>query len=525
MSKTRTSALLLGTLVLSSLASAQGLYVSYVSDSGDDVIWRFEDVNANGNYNDAGEMTVYYDGTTGPVALASAQGTVLMPDGALIVSDGTNDVLGWLKDLDNDNLIASPGEAVLWFDGNPANNPGGITMASARGMWADDDGTLWVAVANSGTGGIDAILRCKDMNSDGDANDLGEVTVFYDILPGGSTGESIPADVMRGKDGRLYYVENGTSGVHPKGVYLLQDIDNSGAIDQPGEELPYFMAPAQASTAQHWCLSQMPNGDFLMGDNLNEIVWRFADANSDDFIDPVTEATQYWTGAASSNIWSLQAVSDTEFYAVEDQTPDRLLVMRDVDMNGTIDPVTEVFEVYDETIAPIAANSVRTMTVVLPQGGGVGTAFCHPADANSTGVPAELSASFGTGVGSDLHLEGTNGPAGEFGYFLVGSGFVDPGLALPQGGHLCLDTAQSLGRYNVSGVLNSVGQFDGSGVLQNLVGTSAVGSGFDVPATVPIAGNPAIMAGDTWYFQLWYRDTPAGTGSANLSNGLAVTFP
>jgi len=58
-------------------------------------------------------------------------------------------------------------------------------------------------------------------------------------------------------------------------------------------------------------------------------------------------------------------------------------------------------------------------------------------------------------------------------------------------------------------------------VLQNQVGTSTVGSGFDVPATVPITGSPTISAGSTWHFQLWHREA---AGASNFSNGLSVTF-
>ncbi len=148
--------------------------------------------------------------------------------------------------------------------------------------------------------------------------------------------------------------------------------------------------------------------------------------------------------------------------------------------------------------------------------------FCDPADNNSTGVPTILSGSMGSGIGSGLHLEASQGPDTQFGFILVGTGVSDPGMLVSQG-HLCLSgtAGNSLGRYNVAGgALNSTGQFDSSGVLQNLVGTSTVGSGFDVPTPVPSIGG-SIGAGSTWHFQLWHREA---NGESNFSNGLSVTF-
>lgn len=185
--------------------------------------------------------------------------------------------------------------------------------------------------------------------------------------------------------------------------------------------------------------------------------------------------------------------------------------------------------VYD----PVAGTSTTVMAGVSArfisplEGGTVGMPFCDPATNNSTGGPAMLTASTGSGVGADLHLELTGGPPTEFGYFLVGTAAETANPTPISGGFLCLSITGGnvFGRYNVTGGnLNSIGSFDASGVFQNLVGTSTVGSGYDVPTNVPIPGNPTIMAGETWHFQAWYRDTPAGAGSSNLSNGLSYTF-
>ena len=46
----------------------------------------------------------------------------------------------------------------------------------------------------------------------------------------------------------------------------------------------------------------------------------------------------------------------------------------------------------------------------------------------------------------------------------------------------------------------------------------------DFSAPPMAGGSGAIAVGDTWFFQYWYRDVPAGGSGFNLSNGLAVIF-
>ncbi|MEZ6004342.1 MAG: hypothetical protein R3F33_09170 [Planctomycetota bacterium] len=153
--------------------------------------------------------------------------------------------------------------------------------------------------------------------------------------------------------------------------------------------------------------------------------------------------------------------------------------------------------------------------------------FCEPADNNSTGNPVTLSGSANAGVGAGLHLEANGGPLNEFGYFLIGTGAETVSPLAISDGHLCLSVTGGnvFGRYNVTGgALNSIGAFDAAGTLVNFVGTSTSGTGYDVPTNIPIPGFTTIQAGDTWHFQLWYRDTPAGTGHSNLSNGVSYTF-
>ncbi len=93
-------------------------------------------------------------------------------------------------------------------------------------------------------------------------------------------------------------------------------------------------------------------------------------------------------------------------------------------------------------------------------------------------------------------------------------------------GLLCLlGPGGSVYRYNRAGTpADSVGSFNTVGILDNLVGTSSLGTGFDVPRNIPGGVSNPNLLGTTWHFQLWHRDTPAGVGTSNFSNGLSYTF-
>lgn len=151
-------------------------------------------------------------------------------------------------------------------------------------------------------------------------------------------------------------------------------------------------------------------------------------------------------------------------------------------------------------------------------GGGLPDLFCGPAEVNSAGTAVTLGASSSSGPLA-FHLDAQAGPVNQFGYFLVSAAKMEPGVGVSDG-QFCLTAP--FGRYGPSAgaSLNSLGRFDGSGVFQNLAGTSASGSGFDVPSVLPNPPGGAILAGSTWHFQLWYRDG----ARSNFSDGISVFF-
>ncbi|MCP3915374.1 MAG: hypothetical protein GY711_07445 [bacterium] len=137
-----------------------------------------------------------------------------------------------------------------------------------------------------------------------------------------------------------------------------------------------------------------------------------------------------------------------------------------------------------------------------------GVRYCSPALPNSSGAPASISVTGSAAVAdNDLTLTAEGLPVGEFGYFLVGS---NQGQVMPPGsqGIICLACGfhgcAGIGRYNQPGSI--------------IVGP--VGSISPDLTALPLSPPQAVMPGETWNFQCWFRDL----GSNNFTDAIAVTF-
>jgi hypothetical protein len=172
-------------------------------------------------------------------------------------------------------------------------------------------------------------------------------------------------------------------------------------------------------------------------------------------------------------------------------------------------------------IMPPPGTTCLSYTLLLGGLDGGTTLDCAPAAPNSSGLPCSLAASSFSGP-ELYHLEAVNGPPDEFGYFLVSGTLMSSGSTVSDG-LLCLSSP--IGRYNSIAAINnwkrnSLGQFSPQGVLVNQANTSSTGSGFDVPTQLPSPPGGHITPGQSWYFQLWYRDGP----TSNFSDVVGVTF-
>lgn len=124
---------------------------------------------------------------------------------------------------------------------------------------------------------------------------------------------------------------------------------------------------------------------------------------------------------------------------------------------------------------------------------------------NSAGPGAQLTSLGSTSIAAnDFMLIASGAVPLDMGLFYYGSGQAET----PFGdGYLCITgTVERLNPPQVSSAL----------------GTSTRAVDFTQPPAS--AGPAAILAGSTWNFQYWFRDSAAGLSGFNLSNGLSVSF-
>lgn len=137
----------------------------------------------------------------------------------------------------------------------------------------------------------------------------------------------------------------------------------------------------------------------------------------------------------------------------------------------------------------------------------IGTIYCSPANVNSSGNPAAISAMGSVDViDNNVTLSAVDLPANQFGMFVnsMSTGFVTPPGSQ---GNLCL--SGQIGRHN-----------------QNILNSGATGEfslALDLTNVPQPLGPVAIQAGETWHWQAWFRDLNPGSTS-NFTDGIMITF-
>lgn len=334
-----------------------------VVDSTLDGVWRLRDLNQDGDFNDPLELDIYYSDTVGSIALTNPNCVVWSQTGIAYVGESSGQQVIALEDKNADGDAHDPGEHSVFFDS--ATNQSNVVMTSIQGMAADLLGNLFLAVSNTTSGGDDVIIRLQDANNDGDANDPGEAVV-YCLIPGSKTavGSSIPTQVRVGPDNKLYFLENGVTGNPTRGVYRLDDLNNDGDCNDNGEVQLYWDLPDRIGTqnAFYWAMALDRSGNFYVADHGNDLIYAGRDTDADNKITG-TEGRIFHQGT-SATWWEILMRDDGWLLVCEDQTPDRLLAFKDLNNDGDADDQGERREIYSELISSTNLTQPRAAALM-----------------------------------------------------------------------------------------------------------------------------------------------------------------
>jgi len=140
----------------------------------------------------------------------------------------------------------------------------------------------------------------------------------------------------------------------------------------------------------------------------------------------------------------------------------------------------------------------------------IGAVFCT-ANPNSTGATGRIDASGSLDVAqNDVTLTASRLPANSFGFFITSqtSGFT-PNVPNSQGA-LCL--------------AGNVGRFVGPGQIKSSGAAGGILLDINLNTHPTPTGLVTVQPGETWNYQLWYRDAVGGQTTSNFTDAVSVTF-
>ncbi len=365
-----------------------------LGDQGSDQIFHLRDLNGDGDATDAGERLAFFDATNAS-GLSSPTGNVFAihqaPDGTVFAGDGDTDSVYALRDMNGDGDATDAGEASPWFsDANAA----GLPFVTPNGIATGPDGALYVVNAGVIAGPVDDVIyRTVDLNSDGDANDLGEATVWLDLQTLNAKSSAFDLSFA----GNVAYVAD-TNGADPDTIYRIEDLDGDGTIET-GEAKIFisdgnpFGAPVDFAHA-------------VAGDNVYtweltasggvSHVYRLTDLNGSGDIDQAAEAVEVWnTGNLPAGFdnqvgFAIAAAANGDLVVASNGgAANQRNVVRLTDLNGDNDYLDD-----GETII-LASNSLDAAVGQRPRALAFyqdGTPDAHPLTYAEGGAPVQFAA-------------------------------------------------------------------------------------------------------------------------------------
>ena len=268
---------------------------------------------------------------------------------AVFVHDQSSDEIIRIVDLNGDGDAHDLGEVTLFFDDGPP-----VTgVDNAQGMVALGPWTL-LATDNFDP---DNVVLLTDADRSGDAFGPGEAVVWFDgVLPGGLTMTN-PADLFMRSDGSFFLLDNNTlDTTRPEAIYTLTDLNGNGRIDAGEVTLFHELSPVGVSATTSFDVVE-DNSGFVYTLDITDP----SQIESIDRIDPVSGQRTEWM--SSQTLFNLRGFVLGSTFELE-FNPDRnevifgatnlgsaqhILAARDTNGSGVIDAPAEIRVLWSES--------------------------------------------------------------------------------------------------------------------------------------------------------------------------------
>lgn len=246
------------------------------------------------------------------------------------------------RDLDDNGSFNDPGETIALY----LDTLGSVALSDPDCITASPDDTLYVGDSTE-----DIILWLNDADENGTATQAGEHGVYFDGKPGGNaSGVLMPhvTGVVVRLLGTTWVSTASTAPGEVDAILRLEDLNADGDANDAGEAHVHYAVPSTGlGESFPSALEIGEEGDVYYVENNSGTthakgVYRLADLDLDGTIDPLTEVSTFFLPPALSLTADLVSLDQDEgtWYLVDRAN---LAVWRfsDVDQNGSIDPGTE----------------------------------------------------------------------------------------------------------------------------------------------------------------------------------------